>query len=229
VQIVDLSMAISTTAPVHPSQPLVSMAVWSDHASPVTWGATTHSARSLQLSFGDHTGTHVDAPSHFDPQPDAATIDQLSLEQFYAPGLCVDLSHAPLRHAVTVDELQQALAIGSQRIKPGDVVLIYLATHTRLRGTDRHVHDFAGLSPDTIHWLADEGVSVFGVEAVSPAPEGEPNLRAHQVCAERGITHIECLENLDLLLGRGPFRFVGLPLKLSGGTAGPMRAVAVFE
>ena len=70
---------------------------------------------------------------------------------------------------------------------------------------------------------------MFGVEAVSPAPEGELNFRAHQICGERGITHMECLFNLDKLVGRGRFRFVGFPLKIRGGSGSPIRAVAIFE
>ena len=72
-----------------------------------------------------------------------------------------------------------------------------------------------------MHWLADRGIGMFGVVAVSPAPEGEPNFQAHLACAERGITHMECLANLDKLVGRGRFRFVGFPLRIRGGTASP--------
>ena len=54
---------------------------------------------------------------------------------------------------------------------------------------------------------------MFGVEAVSPAPEGEPNFKAHIACAERGITHMECLWNLEKLVGRGRFRFIGFPFQ----------------
>lgn len=70
---------------------------------------------------------------------------------------------------------------------------------------------------------------MFGVEAISPAPEGEPNFLAHMACAERGITHMECLAHLDELIGRGRFRFIGFPLKIRGGTASPIRTAAVFE
>src|SRR3546814_4780921 len=70
---------------------------------------------------------------------------------------------------------------------------------------------------------------MFGVEAISPAPEGELNFLAHKACAERGITHMECLANLDKLIGKGRFRFIGFPLKFRGGTASPIRAVAVLE
>jgi kynurenine formamidase len=63
---------------------------------------------------------------------------------------------------------------------------------------------------------------------VSPAPQGEPNFKAHLACGERGITHIECLWNLEAVVGNGRFTFIGFPLRIRGGTASPIRAVAMF-
>lgn len=51
----------------------------------------------------------------------------------------------------------------------------------------------------------------------------------HRVCGELGFTHYENMINLYRLLGRGRFRFIGLPLRIRGGTGSPVRAVAVFE
>lgn len=62
-----------------------------------------------------------------------------------------------------------------------------------------------------------------------PGTQGELNFKAHMACAERGITHMECLANLESVVGRGRFRFISLPLKIQGSTASPIRAVAVFE
>jgi kynurenine formamidase len=47
-------------------------------------------------------------------------------------------------------------------------------------------------------------------------------------CGELGITHMECLANLHSLIGRGRFTFIGFPLKIRGGSASPIRAVAMF-
>ena len=166
---------------------------------------------------------------HFDPRPGAASIDEVPLEKFYTSAFCIDLSHVPLKTAATLEEVQAAVAKSGQAIEPGDTVLVWMATNERLLGKPGYLHDFPGLSLPAIHWLADQGIGMFGVEAISPAPEGEPNFRAHMACAERGITHMECLANLDKLIGRGRFRFVGFPLKIRGGTASPIRAVAIFE
>jgi kynurenine formamidase len=229
MELIDLSRDIFHRTQVHPSHPPVVITTWSDHSEKKHAGATEFSSKALSISFSDHAGTHVDAPIHFDSRPGAASIDEIPLDRFYTSAICLDLSHVPLKHCVTVPELEAALAASGQDIRAGDTILLYMATNERLLGKPGFAHDFPGLAVECVHWLADRGVGMFGVEAVSPAPEGEPNFQAHLACGERGITHIECLANLHSLIGRGRFRFIGFPLKIRGGTASPIRAVALFE
>jgi kynurenine formamidase len=229
MEMIDLSRDLFHRTQTHPSHPPVIVSVWYDHAEKKRAGNTDFSSKALSIAFSDHAGTHVDAPVHFDPRPGALSIDQMPLEKFYTSGICLDLSHIPLRHAATVREMEAALAASGQDIRAGDTVLLHMATNDRLLGKPGYLHDFPGLAVESVHWLADRGIGMFGVEAVSPAPEGEPNFQAHLACGERGITHMECLANLDKLVGRGRFRFIGFPLKIRGGTASPIRAVAIFE
>lgn len=229
MQLIDLSREIHHRTQVHPSHPPVVVTVWNDHSEKKRAGATEFSSKALALSLSDHSGTHVDAPVHFDPRPGAMSIDEVPLERFYTEAICLDLSHVPLKHAVTVEEMEAALAASGQEIRPGDTVLIHMGVNDRLLGEPGYLHDFPGLSLAAVHWLADRGIGMFGVEAISPAPEGEPNFLAHKACGERGITHMECLVNLDRLVGRGRFRFIGFPLKIRGGTGSPIRAVALIE
>ena len=229
MELIDLSREIHHRTQVHPAHPPVVMATWYDHDEKKRAGNTDFSSKALSISFSDHAGTHVDAPIHFDSRPGAASIDQMPLEKFYTSAICLDLSHIPLKHAATIPEMEAALAASSQEIRPGDTVLLYMATNERLLGKPGYSSDFPGLAVESVHWLADHGIGMFGVEAVSPAPEGEPNFQAHVACAERGITHMECMANLHRLIGRGRFRFIGFPLRIRGGTASPIRAVALFE
>lgn len=229
MEMIDLSRDLFHRTQTHPTHPPVIISVWYDHSEKKRAGNTEFSSKALSIAFSDHAGTHVDAPAHFDPRPGALSIDEIPLEKFYTSGVCLDLSSAPLRHAVTVPEMEAALAASGQEIRADDTVLLHMATNDRLLGKPGYLHDFPGLAVESVHWLADRGIGMFGVEAVSPAPEGEPNFQAHLACAERGITHMECLANLDKLVGRGRFRFIGFPLKIRGGTASPIRAVAIFE
>lgn len=229
MEIIDLSRDLFHRTQTHPSHPPVIISIWNDHTEMKRAGNTDFSSKALTIAFSDHAGTHVDAPVHFDSRPGALSIDQMPLEKFYTPGICLDLSHAPLRYAVTVPEMEAALAASRQEIRVGDTVLLHMATNDRLLGKPGYQHDFPGLALESVHWLADRGIGMFGVEAVSPSPEGELNFQAHLACGEREITHMECLANLDKLVGRGRFRFIGFPLKIRGGTASPIRAVAIFD
>lgn len=229
MKLVDLSREIHHRTPVHPSHPPVVMTVWSDHDEVKTAGQTKFTSKALSIAMSDHAGTHVDAPCHFNPDPKAASIDEVPLENFYTEAICLDLSHVPLKHQITVAEMEAALAQSKQVIKKRDTVLINMGVNKRLFGTPAYLTDFPGLHVDAVHWLADRGILTFGVEAVSPAPQGEPNFKAHIACAERGITHIECLWNLEAVVGKGRFRFIAFPLKIRGGTASPIRAVAMFD
>ncbi|MFL6292980.1 MAG: cyclase family protein [Thermoanaerobaculia bacterium] len=86
-----------------------------------------------------------------------------------------------------------------------------------------------GVSTDAARWLGRQGIAAFGVETASPGVVHVSNREVHHICGELGFTHYENLINLHLLIGRGRFRFIGLPLRIRGGTGSPVRAVAVFE
>ena len=203
--------------------------VWNDHSEVKRAGNTEFTSKSLSITMSDHSCTHVDAPVHFNPAPGAPSIDEVPLEDFYTEAICLDFGDVPNNYEATVEDMEAALAASGEEIKPGDTVMIHMGIHNRLFGSPDYVHNFPGLSVEAVHWLADRKIKMFGVETVSPAPEGEPNYLAHLACAERGITHMECLMNLDQLVGKGRFRFAGFPLKIKGGTASPIRAVAIFE
>lgn len=225
--IVDLSRELYHRSLAHPFHPPVVITPWDTHQPKKAGDAVLRSA-SYAISFSDHAGTHVDAPKHFGPG--GMSIDQMPLENFYTEGIALDLSHAELKAAITVPEMEDALAKSGQEIREGDTVLLHMAYNKRVNpDTERWQHDFPGLALESVHWLADKGCKMFGVEAVSPAPEGELNFLAHNACGERGITHMEGLDNIDRMLGKGRFRFVGFPLRFRGGSGSPIRAVAIFD
>jgi kynurenine formamidase len=105
-------------------------------------------------------------------------------------------------------------------------VLLHMDHYRRTWGTEGFITDFPGLTKASATWLGERGIRMFGVEAVSPGRPGRANFEVHHVCRDMGFTHIEGLVNLDRLVGRGRFRFIGFPLKIKGGSGSPIRAVA---
>lgn len=147
---------------------------------------------------------------------------------FYTPGLCLDLSHKGLRQLIGPTDLERALAAAGLEILPGDTVLLF-TDHYRYADNPPAWDDCPGISAAPARWLGEHKIAAFGVESASPGVSHLSNKEVHRICGELGFTHYENLVNLHLLNGRGRFRYIGLPFKISGGTGSPVCAVAVFE
>jgi len=152
----------------------------------------------------------------------------MPLTMFYTEGICLDLSYKGLRELIEPADLERALADAVLEIKPGDTVLLYTDHYRRAYETEDWQRG-PGVSAAAACWLGRQQIAAFGVETASPGVRHVSNEEVHHICGEMGFTHYENLINLHQLIGRGRFRFIGLPLKIRGGTGSPVRAVAVFE
>lgn len=228
-EIIDLSQEIFAGMPVFPSLPEVKITV---HASHEQWenitGSNTISPAVNLLEMGEHTGTHVDAISHMAREYRDQSIETMPLSMFYTEGICLDLSDKKLLDLIETTDLECSLKKASLEIKAGDTVLLYTDHYRRAFGTNDWQHG-PGISVDAARWLGQQKIAAFGVETMSPGVRNVSNKEVHYVCGELGFTHYENMVNLYRLIGRGRFRFVGLPLNIRGGTGSPVRAIAVFE
>lgn len=228
-EIIDLSQEIFTGMPVFPGLPEVAITL---HVSHEQWDGITGSGvvspAVNRLELGEHTGTHVDAINHMARQYRGQSIDTMPLTMFYTEGICLDLAQKGLRELIEVSDLERALAAAGLDIRRGDTVLLYTDHYRRAFGTEDW-HQGPGISTDAARWLGRQGIAAFGVETMAPGVIDVSNKEVHHICGELGFTHYENLINLYQLISRGRFRFVGLPLRIRGGTGSPVRAVAVFE
>jgi len=227
-EIIDLSQEIYTGMPVFKGLPEVNISM---HASHEQWaGIETDSPTPVvnKLELGEHTGTHVDAISHMAAKHKEQSIDTMSLSTFYTEGICLDFSHKNLRELIEPVEMQEACEKANAQIKKGDTVLMH-TDHYRKNYNNQDWRNGPGISDASARWLGNLEIAAFGVETMSPGVSGISNKAVHITCGEMGFTHYENMINLDALIGRGRFRFIGLPLKIRGGTGSPVRAVAIFE
>jgi kynurenine formamidase len=229
LEIIDLSQEVYTGMPVFPGLPEVNITIHQSHEEldGITDSEVVSPAVN-RLELGEHTGTHVDAINHMAREYRGQSIDTMPLTMFYTEGICLDLSHKGLRELIEVADLERALAEAKLEIKPGDTVLIYTDHYRRAFGTDDW-HKGPGVSVEAARWLGEQKIAAFGVEPAAPGVRGVSNKEVHRICGELGFTHYENMMNLYRLKGRGRFRFIGLPLKIRGGTGSPVRAIAVFE
>jgi kynurenine formamidase len=229
VEIIDLSQEIFTGMPVFPSLPEVKISVHQsfEELEGIADSDVISPAVNL-LEFGEHTGTHVDALNHMAREYRGQSIDTMPLTMFYTEGICLDLSAKGFRELIEIEDLESALSRDSLEIRKGDTVLIY-TDHYRRAYLTEDWHSGPGLSVAAARWLGEQKIAAFGVEMASPGVRKVSNKEVHRICGELGFTHYENMINLHLLVGRDRFRFIGLPLKIRGGTGSPVRAVAIFE
>jgi len=227
--LIDLSRDIHHKMPRLLNHPSIVVTPYSTHDEIREADGYRFSSATLSLALGDHAGTHVDAPCHFDARPGAKAIDEMPLENYFTEAICLDLSHKPLKSDISIADLEAAVAAAQVDIRPKDTVLLHMDFYRRCYGSDGYLTDFPGLTRESATWLGRQGIGMFGVEAVSPGRPGRNNFEVHHVCRDLGFTHMEGLVNLDKLVGKGRFRFIGFPLKIKGGTGSPIRAVAWLD
>ena len=225
VRLHDLSQDVSQQTQMHPLHPRVEVYPFESHANSLAALGTGFSYRSNLVMMSDHASTPVDAYTHFDPDPEAATIDQMPLDLFCGEAVCVDLSHLPPRAGITVGDLEAALAKDGLELRAGDIVLLYTGHYERTAGSPEYLTEFPGLEPETAQWLIEQGVKLFGNQAMSVDVPDRYTFPVHQVCRELGVTHLENVGPLAAVAGKR-FTLFAFPLKIVPGTGSPVRLVA---
>ncbi len=221
------------------SQPIFEgMKVYPGHLKTVTFQHATHeetaprfdsgfSFQTLGFMLNDNGPTHVDSFSHLDPDPEAPTIDQMGLELFYGPAICLDVSSVPEQTDITGDHLDAALESSGLDVEPGDHCFFYTATYDKYAGEPEYLTNFAGLGESAVQWIVDRQITTFGVDSPTPDNPTSRIYPAHMMCRRERKTHYENLV-LTEVAGRR-FTFVGFPLKVIGAHGGPTRAVAIVD
>lgn len=228
VKIIDLSQEIYQGMPVFPGH--IKTVIWDHdtHEETLARFGNGYSYQSRGLIISDHGPTHVDAINHIDPTPGAPAIDEIPLEKFYTEGVCLNLSGAKPGEYITKDMLQKACVDDDIVIKEGDTVLLYTDHYNKRYNSVEWLTNYAGLDREGALWLADQGVVNIGIDAPSIDSSRDKSFPAHVVCRERQLMNTENLADLRPVVGKR-FQFIGLPLKIRGGTGSPIRAVAVIE
>jgi arylformamidase len=165
-----------------------------------------HAANVSCITLSAHLGTHVDAPWHV--LADGATVDRLPLDAFLGPARVVDARGWPRVDARALDR-----ARGAERVL------------FRTRDADEPGNSFRGFAPldaALCAELARRGVRLVGTDAPSVDAPDAAGLPAHRALALAGIPVVE---GLDLAGAEpGDYEFLGLPLRLEGLDASPVRA-----
>ncbi|KAF5379576.1 hypothetical protein D9757_009248 [Collybiopsis confluens] len=177
------------------------------------------------VSLGSHSGTHVDAPSHF--YADGKTIDQIPLSALVGSAVVLDFTSKQAKEVITWGDIEQHPQ--GNRIEAGVILLFYTgwSKHWASPGTIYWEHPH--LSTDVAERLIARGVNVIGVDCPSPdESQFEPPWRFpfHRAFLGRGGFIVENLTNLGKLLQEPEIMVNLLPINLVGSDGAPVRGLA---
>ena len=193
---------------------------------------------SYELSTPEHGGTHLDAPIHFGEGKE--TADQIPLSRLIAKAVVIDVSakaDSNRDYQLTPDDVT-AFEREHGEIAQGTIVLLrtgwsrkypdklaYLGDNTPGDASKLH---FPSFGPDAGRILIEQRrVAALGVDAASIDIGASKDFMVHQLAAGSSVPGFENLTNLDLVPATGAI-IVALPMKIEGGSGGPLRAIAMI-
>ena len=203
----------------------------------VTPGGYYYEAHAFRSA--EHGGTHIDAPIHF--HADGWTVEQIPVDRLVGPAVLVDLSVPCARdrdHEISVADLEAAEALHGA-IPAGAIVLLqtgfgrfwpdrsaYMGTDARGPGAVAQLH-FPGLHPEAARWLVEQrAISAVGIDTPSIDRGQSKRFLSHRILFASNVPAFENVANLERLPPRG-FDVVALPMKIRGGSGGPLRIIAI--
>ena len=193
------------------------------------------------ISTGEHTGTHFDAPVHWVTGRDGQDVSQVPLTRLIAPAAVLDFSAQAAADADFLLEVDHIKEWESQHgaLPEGGWLLYRTGWDTRSHDQDTFLNanetgpHTPGVSVECARWIAQESPAIgFGVETVGTdagaAHSFDPPFPCHSSMLGADKYGLTQLQNLALLPPQGTMIIVS-PLPITGGSGSPCRALALVE
>ena len=191
------------------------------------------------FSTAEHGGTHIDAPIHF--AENRQSVDEIPLSQLIGEAVKIDISTRALKdpdYLISIDDIK-AWETQNSRIPDETIILFetgygqfypdakkYLGTDRRGPEAVRELH-FPGLAPEAATWLIkNRKIKAVGLDTASIDRGQSSDFATHVALMTQNVPAFENVANLDLLPAKG-FQVIALPMKIKGGSGGPLRIIAI--
>ncbi|MGQ0764961.1 MAG: cyclase family protein [Gemmatimonadota bacterium] len=218
------------------------------------WPTAPTGFRLEQLSFGqaeggwfysayayqapEHGGTHLDAPIHF--ARNGLTTDRIPLDQLMGPAVVIDVSSQAARNPDYQLSVEDVTAWEGRNGRIPRSAIVLLRTGWGMRWPDRKAYfgddkpgDASGLRFPSYGAAAarllvnDRRVAALGADVASIDHGQSKDFLVHRIAAEANVPGLENLANLGTLPLKGA-TVIALPMKIEGGSGGPLRAIALL-
>ena len=233
-EIVDLTHAFDESTLYWPTADPFALEVVAEGHTPSGWYAAN------AFCAAEHGGTHLDSPVHF--AKGRYTVDQIPLQQLMGAAVVIDVTKqcaANADYLVSVADFQE-WEKRNGKIEPGTIVFLrtgfgkhypdrkkYLGTDERGDAAVAKLH-FPGLDPAAAKWLTENrSIKAIGLDTASIDYGQSTLFESHRILFEKNIPAFENVANLDQLPVKG-FSVIALPMKIKGGSGGPLRIVALL-
>jgi arylformamidase len=213
MRIYDVTVPISEVMPVWPGDPRVKI----EQVSSIAKG---DEANVSHLHLSSHTGTHVDAPFHYDAR--GLTVDRLDPELLIGPAF---VAEADRLEGNTI----QVYDLASLHFPKSTTRLLLKTTNSYL-WEDRQIEferNYVHLDRKAAHWLVRRGIQLLGVDYLSVEAFQTAESEVHKTLLGSGMVIVE---GLDLSrVPPGPCQLMCLPLKVEGGDGAPARVLVIRD
>lgn len=180
-----------------------------------------HGRETREVTFGTHTGTHLDAPLHF--IKNGKTVDELSLDSLIGPVELTDFSHLDENEPVTISELDNEQI--SERM------IFRFGWENRWGDAEDFYNDYPYLTVDAAEYLVNKGIKMLGFDIPSPDSStrpldgGDEDSPVHKVFLRNDVILVEYLKNLEEVDIEKEWKVAALPIKIKGADGAPARVV----
>jgi kynurenine formamidase len=190
------------------------------------------------LCSPEHGGTHLDAPIHFAEH--GLTADKIPLRQLIAPAIVIDVAEraaADADYRLTAEDVR-AWESRHGPIAAGTIVLLRTGWGRRYPNRKQYFGDDKPGATDKLHFpsygeeatrilVGERRVAALGIDTASIDYGQSRDFIVHRVAMEANVPGFENVANLERLPERGAW-VVALPMKIGGGSGGPLRIVALL-
>ena len=221
MRVIDLTMRITPSIRVYPGSPQPAFIPWSK------FDCQGYDSEAMFMST--HTGTHVDAPSHF--KPGLASIDMISTDRLVCNAVLI-------RAEKSSNQLIEVQDLGNHQIREGDAVVIATGWEKR-SGSRNYMSENPGLSEQAAIYLAKKRINAVAIDCPSIDGGADSRFIAHNILLSCNILVVENLCNLNRVTNSRSsrsssssstftFTLIISPLKLGGATGSPARVLALL-
>ena len=193
-----------------------------------------------KYTASEHGGTHIDSPIHF--AQGKQTVDEIPLERLIGPAVVINVTQNTLSdpdYQIGVKDFTDWESKNGP-IPDGSIVLLntgyakYWPDRVKYMGTDKRDDEavkklhFPGLDPKAAKWsVENRNINAIGLDTPSIDYGQSQLFESHRILFKENIPAFENVANLDKLPPKGAI-IIALPMKIKGGSGGPLRIIAML-